>query len=465
MYTARPRPTQALVKVDVSAVVVVNNGTSYVPLPPGSPPVLIEYGAAPVIAGSGWYAAVGALVVSAISLFCIVWQMGVLYILGRRAYLKLMAENESKDQSALQFTGVEHVLLRDAIGPILAKLELDVHAHATIESASALDGFCATKRKHLELEERIKQTVATHGEAVVQYMILLPKTRRRLLMAAALFSIMLLIGSGAFMGLSFIGTGMSFWPSYPAEQYPDNPVPPVIVPIPYDPWTFSESYYFMLSTALVIGYGSMAPPTTPARAFLIFYATVAIAVSGNFLLATRDFLVLRAKRHAASSVLLLRARKRRNQQQGSSSNSIARSDIDVPVMDDEQVQRMADDPRDKHTAQVFLIFRICMICLIYWLVGAWLFTLVQPGWSYFDSLYFLYVSAATIGFGDYVPSTPASWELLGLFVLLMLPLFALVLSGMQEVFDMMSRHRNQKLDDDAKKRAQIAKQLQKWSAT
>jgi len=40
------------------------------------------------------------------------------------------------------------------------------------------------------------------------------------------------------------------------------------------------------------------------------------------------------------------------------------------------------------------------------LVGMWVFHQVE-GWSYLDSFYYSAVTAATVGFGDFTPKTPA----------------------------------------------------------
>ncbi len=457
LYVGRYRPSQVEVFLDVSTLVVVNNGTSYVPLAPGEPPVYIDFGTQSVVHGNGYYSAITALVFSVVAIVCTCWQIAVLYILGKRAYRKMLAESASAElDSPLNqvSSGAEDVMLRDAVGPILATMEQN---HLAGETSTT-----AKQQRRIVIEAKFKETLATHSDMVAQYMILIPKSRRRILLALALFSIMLLIGAGAFMGLSFIGTNQRFWPLYPARQNPTLPIPPVIVPFPYDPWTFSEAYYFTLTTALVIGYGSMVPQSNAARAFLIFYGTIGIAVSANFLLATRDFLLLQAQRQAVSSVLLLEAKQRRE-----ATHRV--EDENDDVLDDEQIQEAVSkkvaDPRETRMTHIFLIVRIIFLCLIYWLVGAWLFTLVEAEWSYFDSLYFLYVSAATIGLGDFVPSSPAGWELLGIFVGLMLPLFALVLSGVQEFLTWAADMGKAKQHEEAEKERalELSRKITEWS--
>jgi hypothetical protein len=49
------------------------------------------------------------------------------------------------------------------------------------------------------------------------------------------------------------------------------------------------------------------------------------------------------------------------------------------------------------------------------LVGTWVFHQVE-GWSYLDSFYFSAISAATVGYGDFAPKTPAGKLLTVFFV-------------------------------------------------
>lgn len=52
---------------------------------------------------------------------------------------------------------------------------------------------------------------------------------------------------------------------------------------------------------------------------------------------------------------------------------------------------------------------IVLWCLlsVFMFGGAWVYTILEP-WSYRESLYFCFVTLSTVGFGDYLPSSPKS---------------------------------------------------------
>ncbi len=45
-----------------------------------------------------------------------------------------------------------------------------------------------------------------------------------------------------------------------------------------------------------------------------------------------------------------------------------------------------------------------LITSFLFLVPAVIFSHLEPGWTYFDGLYFVYISMTTIGLGDFVPA-------------------------------------------------------------
>jgi len=73
-------------------------------------------------------------------------------------------------------------------------------------------------------------------------------------------------------------------------------------------------------------------------------------------------------------------------------------------------------------------FRILLFFLITLLAGATLFYYREEGWSVIDSLYFSVMTMATIGYGDFVPTTTLSKLFTIIFALLSIGIFVALMS-------------------------------------
>ncbi|KAJ3331819.1 hypothetical protein HDU76_002120 [Blyttiomyces sp. JEL0837] len=67
-----------------------------------------------------------------------------------------------------------------------------------------------------------------------------------------------------------------------------------------------------------------------------------------------------------------------------------------------------------------------------WLIAANIFQALEPTWSYLDSLYFCFVTITTLGYGDFVPSNPWSWEFFNIYIFSSVASFASILSLLSE---------------------------------
>jgi len=78
------------------------------------------------------------------------------------------------------------------------------------------------------------------------------------------------------------------------------------------------------------------------------------------------------------------------------------------------------------------------------LVGTWVFHKVE-GWSYLDSFYFSAISAATVGYGDFAPKTPAGKLLAVFYVFCGIGLLVVLLTRFAEALIQSAREDQERL--------------------
>lgn len=120
---------------------------------------------------------------------------------------------------------------------------------------------------------------------------------------------------------------------------------------------------------LLVGYGKMAPSTVWGRIFCIFYAIFGIPITG----------------------LMLKSIGER----------ITETIANVFRFIDRRICNR--DPQSIHMKTVVAVF-VIVISMI--LILATL-AMKYEGWTYFEGLYFGFITLSTIGFGDYVPMHPS----------------------------------------------------------
>uniref|UniRef100_A0A915PUC5 Two pore potassium channel protein sup-9 n=1 Tax=Setaria digitata TaxID=48799 RepID=A0A915PUC5_9BILA len=128
-------------------------------------------------------------------------------------------------------------------------------------------------------------------------------------------------------------------------------------------WKFSGAFYFATTVITTIGYGHSTPSTVGGKTFCMFYALAGIPLG----LVMFQSIGERINTFAA---MLLRACK-----------------------------RLAGKPADVTHLDLILVASGCGTFLI--ASGAYVFQSYEK-WTYFDSLYYCFITLTTIGFGDYV---------------------------------------------------------------
>ncbi|KAF0301235.1 TWiK family of potassium channels protein 7 [Amphibalanus amphitrite] len=153
-------------------------------------------------------------------------------------------------------------------------------------------------------------------------------------------------------------------------------------------WTYIHSVFFS-STVLTtigefeqtIGYGNMAPRTTPGRLFCMLFALIGIPLTLSVI---ADLGAL-----FATSVSTLYARLAKRAQATATATATGGDSRSVAQLTERQERALT------------LLVALGSLVL-YIAVGGGLFLLLED-WPFFESFYFCFVTMTTIGFGDFVP--------------------------------------------------------------
>ncbi|XP_068162399.1 potassium channel subfamily K member 1-like [Antennarius striatus] len=137
-------------------------------------------------------------------------------------------------------------------------------------------------------------------------------------------------------------------------------------------WDFVSSLFFASTVLTTTGYGHTVPLSSEGKAFCMFYALFGIPITLFFLSVAVHRLMLLVTRRPVSFLH----------------------------------RRWALSKPNLSTAHAVCLALI--ICLLFLIVPAGIFTTLEKDWNYMESLYFCFISLTTIGLGDYVPGATHS---------------------------------------------------------
>ncbi|CAF0714316.1 unnamed protein product [Brachionus calyciflorus] len=159
-------------------------------------------------------------------------------------------------------------------------------------------------------------------------------------------------------------------------------------------WSFDgETFFFVLTTLTTIGYGQTAPLTENGRLFTIFY--IVLGVPLTMLLLT--LIVDRLEFEMTKNITRNRLMEYLNQKKYAKIPKDFASINSYPLREEPLVSKQ------KYIYLQTFKVGFLLIVLIY-LIPSYIFTyIMEPDWSFLDSLYYCYISVTTIGFGDMVP--------------------------------------------------------------
>ncbi|XP_066271724.1 potassium channel subfamily K member 2-like [Branchiostoma lanceolatum] len=140
-------------------------------------------------------------------------------------------------------------------------------------------------------------------------------------------------------------------------------------------WDFLPSVTFSMTVVTTIGYGAHTPQTTGGRVFVIFYALLGIPLTAAFL------------------------------------SGLAGVMSDVARRFTDAILRW--NPKCTPATASRIAWACCLVLGtgVFFVLPAWVVHFVEK-WSFLDSVYFMFVSLSTIGFGDFVAGTEKQnyWE-------------------------------------------------------
>ena len=207
-------------------------------------------------------------------------------------------------------------------------------------------------------------------------------------------------------------------------------------------WNFLDGVYFLIITLFTIGYGDFTPRTHLGRGLffpmaiggILFVGLIVASISTMVLDPVSTKVSIRTMERVRQKALKTFDAKSGNVQlhpfkkdkiDNSASSELDRREREFDVM--RKVQRTAST----YNRTIALSVSLGMVILL-WFIGAvcfWQAELAGQQWSYFESLYFTYVSLLTVGYGDFYPQDNAAKPVFVLWALIALPTLTVLIGS------------------------------------
>lgn len=216
-------------------------------------------------------------------------------------------------------------------------------------------------------------------------------------------------------------------------------------------WDYLDAVYWATVTLFTVGFGDLSPQSTLGRALLIPFALIGIISLGLVIGSIRSLALDRGRRRL--SARLLEKKRRRMLQDlvakgedkilepisnGHAATSPSEPDRKLTEYERREMEFKLMREIQRTAAQKRRWYALAISTttwLILWLASAKIFQKFEARyqtWTYFDSVYFTFISLTTIGYGDITPSSNAGRAFWVFWALLALPTMTVVISNAGE---------------------------------
>jgi len=201
-------------------------------------------------------------------------------------------------------------------------------------------------------------------------------------------------------------------------------------------WEYVDGVYWADYTILTVGLGSdFKLETTLSRALLIPYAISGIIALGLVIGSVRSLVLergsIKVQRRAIEKERTKWIRRLEEQKREREESSSQPKSHEERLRDEFYLMRRIERTAIAKSKWTSLATSL-MAYLFLWLGGATVFTFSErrQEWSYFDALYFSYVTLLTIGYGDLYPQSNAGKPFFVVWTMIAVPALTILISNM-----------------------------------
>jgi potassium channel subfamily K len=199
-------------------------------------------------------------------------------------------------------------------------------------------------------------------------------------------------------------------------------------------WRLVDGLYWATVTLLTIGYGDVVPETHLGRSLIIPYAIAGIIMLG-LVAGSVGSLVLDRAQQKMNARWTIRERGRL-ESHITQPHAEGATDMEKERREFNTMRRIQARARSRHRWTLLAISTFALFML--WLLGAAVFwgtenavhSFQTSPWSYFDAIYFMFISLLTVGYGDFSVRSNVGRPLFVFWGLLAIPTMTILIASM-----------------------------------